>query len=120
MQGGDDTRGLAKIMAFMRAISIMLVLMHFYWFCYSFFLEQEWILEIINKILFNFQKTAGLFSNPFYTKAFAITLLALSCWGTKGVKNEKITWKKINTALAVNSSDIDHPISIQSDQVISV
>nr|WP_134088775.1 YWFCY domain-containing protein [Olivibacter sp. XZL3] len=33
MQGEDDLRGLAKIMAFMRAVSILLVLMHLYWFC---------------------------------------------------------------------------------------
>ncbi len=37
MQGEDDLRGLAKIMAFMRAVSILLVLMHLYWFCYGFF-----------------------------------------------------------------------------------
>lgn len=101
MQGEDDLRGLAKIMGFMRAVSIILVLIHFYWFCYAFFLEQGWGVEIINKILSNFQKNAGLFSHPFYTKAFAIILLALSCLGTKGVKNEKITWKKINLFLAI-------------------
>ncbi|EML9005551.1 TraM recognition domain-containing protein, partial [Elizabethkingia anophelis] len=31
----------------------------------------------------------------------ALVLLALSCLGTKGVKNEKITWTKINTALVI-------------------
>ncbi|ELA8221845.1 conjugal transfer protein MobC, partial [Elizabethkingia anophelis] len=36
-----------------------------------------------------------------YTKIFALVLLALSCLGTKGVKNEKITWTKINTALVI-------------------
>lgn len=101
MQGEDDLRGLAKIMAFMRAVSILLVLMHLYWFCYGFFLERGWTLEVINKILGNFQRTAGLFSHTLYTKAFALVLLALSCLGTKGVKNEKITWTKIYIALAV-------------------
>ncbi|MBD3906302.1 YWFCY domain-containing protein [Chryseobacterium sp. Ch-15] len=101
MHGEDDTRGLVKIMGFMRAVSIIMVLMHFYWFCYTFFLEQGWSLEVINKILSNFQKTTGLFSYPFYTKLFSIILLSLSCWGTKGIKNEKITWKKIYTALVV-------------------
>ena len=99
MQGEDDLRGLAKIMAFMRAVSILLVLMHLYWFCYGFFLERGWTLEIINKILGNFQRTAGLFSHTLYIKAFALVLLALSCLGTKGVKNEKITWTKIYVAL---------------------
>lgn len=101
MQGEDDLRGLAKIMAFMRAVSILLVLMHLYWFCYGFFLERGWTLEVINKILGNFDRTAGLFSHTLYTKAFALVLLALSCLGTKGVKNEKITWSKIYVALGV-------------------
>ncbi|MGN2375615.1 conjugal transfer protein MobC [Sphingobacterium spiritivorum] len=103
MQGEDDLRGLAKIMAFMRAVSILLVLMHLYWFCYGFFLERGWTLEVINKILGNFDRTAGLFSHTLYTKAFALVLLALSCLGTKGVKNEKITWSKIYVALGVGS-----------------
>ncbi|OJV51136.1 MAG: conjugal transfer protein TraG [Bacteroidetes bacterium 43-16] len=101
MQGEDDLRGLVKIMAFMRAVSILLVLMHLYWFCYGFFLERGWTLEVINKILGNFDRTAGLFSHTLYTKAFALVLLALSCLGTKGVKNEKITWSKIYAALGV-------------------
>lgn len=101
MQGEDDLRGLAKIMAFMRAVSILLVLMHFYWFCYGFFAERGWTLEIIGKILTNFNRTAGFFEHTLYTKIFALVLLALSCLGTKGVKNEKITWGKIYTALAI-------------------
>lgn len=101
MQGEDDLRGLAKIMAFMRAVSIILVLMHLYWFCYFFFEQQQWTLELINKILYNFNKTAGLFSHPVYSKLFAVVLLGLSCLGTKGVKNEKITWKKISIIFSI-------------------
>lgn len=101
MQGEDDLRGLAKIMAFMRAVSILLVLMHLYWFCYGFFIERGWTLELINKVLGNFQRTAGLFSHTLYTKVFALVLLALSCLGSKGVKNEKITWSKIYVALGI-------------------
>jgi len=101
MQGEDDLRGLAKIMAFMRAVSILIVLMHFYWFCYGFFLERSWTLELVNKILKNFERTASLFSHTLYTKIFALLLLALSCLGTKGVKNEKITWTKIYVALGI-------------------
>lgn len=101
MQGEDDLRGLAKIMAFMRAVSILLVLMHLYWFCYGFFLHRGWTLEILNKILKNFDRTAGLFEQTLYTKVFALVLLALSCLGTKGVKDEKITWGKIYVALII-------------------
>ena len=101
MQGEDDLRGLAKIMAFMRAVSIIIVLIHLYWFCYGFFIHQGWTLEIINKILGNFNRTAGLFEHTLYTKVFALVLLALSCLGTKGVKDEKITWSKIYVALGI-------------------
>ncbi|MFH6987950.1 conjugal transfer protein MobC [Flavobacterium collinsii] len=103
MQGEDDLRGLAKIMAFMRAVSIILVLMHFYWCCFGFFTAHGWTLELVNRILKNFNRTAGLFSNVLYTKVFALILLALSCLGSKGAKNEKITWPKIYTALGVGS-----------------
>ncbi|OHT43720.1 conjugal transfer protein MobC [Flavobacterium tructae] len=101
MQGEDDIRGLAKIMAFMRTVSILLMLMHLYWFCYGYFLDRSWTLDLVNKILGNFQRTAGLFSHTLYTKVFALVLLALSCLGSKGVKDQKITWTKINTALAI-------------------
>src|SRR5690554_6095490 len=99
MQGEDDLRGLAKIMAFMRAVSILLVLMHFYWYCFQFFLQQGWTLEIINKILINFNQTAGLFVETYYTKIFAFILLGISCLGTKGVKSEKIKKSKIFSLL---------------------
>ncbi|WP_282637245.1 conjugal transfer protein MobC [Sphingobacterium thalpophilum] len=101
MQGEDDIRGLAKIMAFMRTVSIIIVLMHLYWFCYGFFIHRGWTLEIINKILGNFNRTAGLFEHTLYTKVFALVLLALSCLGTKGVKDKKITWGKIYLALGI-------------------
>lgn len=87
----------------MRAVSILLVLMNFYWFCYSIFYELGWTLEVLERILKNFQRTSGLFSNSLYSKLFALILLALSCLGTKGVKNEKIKWKNINTCLVSGS-----------------
>ncbi len=101
MQGEDDLRGLAKVMAFMRAVSVIIVLMHFYWFCYGFFAEHGWILGVVDKILTNFNRTAGLFAYTLYTKVFALVLLALSCLGTKGIKNEKITWRKIYRTLGI-------------------
>ena len=49
----------------------------------------------------NFQRTAGLFSSILWTKLFCVLFLALSCLGTRGVKEEKITWAKIWTVLAI-------------------
>ncbi|MCG2653227.1 TraM recognition domain-containing protein, partial [Alloprevotella tannerae] len=70
-----------------------------YWFCYEAFQQWHFTLGIINKILMNFQRTTGLFSSILWTKLFCVVFLALSCLGTKGVKEEKITWPKIWTVL---------------------
>ena len=99
MQQEDDLRALAKIMDFLRAVSIILVVIHVYWYGYGAI--RTWGLDIgvVDRILMNFQRTAGLFSSMLYTKLFAVVLLGLSCLGTKGVKGEKITWDKIYAAL---------------------
>jgi len=95
MQNEDDLRGLAKVMEFMRAISILFVVINIYWFCYQSIREMGINIGVVDKILMNFQNSAGLFSNILWTKLFAVVFLALSCLGTKGVKEEKITWNKI-------------------------
>ncbi len=82
-------------MEFMRAISIIFIVVHIYWFCYQAIVEMGINIGVVDKILLNFQNTAGLFSNLLVTKVFAIIFLALSCLGTKGVKNQKMTWQKI-------------------------
>ena len=97
----DDLRALGKIMDFMRGISVLFLLINCYWFCYSAFETWHFTLAIIDKILLNFQRTTGLFSSILWTKLFCVVFLGLSCLGTKGVKEEKITWGMIYSALAV-------------------
>ena len=97
----DDLRALGKIMDFMRGISVLFLLINCYWFCYSAFEAWHFTLAIIDKILLNFQLTTGLFSSILWTKLFCVVFLGLSCLGTKGVKEEKITWGMIYSALAV-------------------
>ena len=101
MQQEDDLRGLAKVMDFMRAISILFVTIHIYWYCYSSFLEWNMTVNVVDKILLNFQRSTGLFDHKLYTKLFSAIFLALSCLGTRGVKNEKITWNRIYMLLSV-------------------
>ena len=91
----DDLRALGKVMDFMRGISVIFLLVNCYWFCYEAFHVWGFTLSIIDKILMNFQRTTGLFSSILWTKLFCVVFLALSCLGTKGVKEEKITWPKI-------------------------
>ena len=95
----DDLRALGKVMDFMRGISVIFLLVNCYWFCYEAFHVWGFTLGIIDKILMNFQRTTGLFSSILWTKLFCVVFLALSCLGTKGMKEEKITWAKIWTVL---------------------
>ena len=57
MQQEDDLRGLARVMDFMRAVSILFVGINVYWFCYSTLKEWGVTFEVIDKILWNFQRT---------------------------------------------------------------
>lgn len=97
----DDLRALGKIMDFMRALSVIFLLINAYWFCYEAFLTWGFTLGIVDKILMNFQRTTSLFSSLLWTKLFCLVVLALSSLGTKGVKEESITWPKIWAVLAV-------------------
>ena len=100
MQQEDDLRGLAKVMDFMRALSVLFVVINIYWYCYEHILEWGITIGVVDRILLNFDRTAGLFGCILYTKLFAVLFLALSCLGTRGIKEDKITWRKIITALA--------------------
>ena len=95
-------------MDFMRAVSILFVGINVYWFCYSTLKEWGVTFEVIDKILWNFQRTTGLFSSILWTKLFSVVFLALSCIGTKGVKEEKITWAKIHCSLVAGVVDRRH------------
>ncbi len=99
MQNEDDVRSLAKIIELLRAVSILIAIIHIYWFCYEAVQVVNINVGVVDKILLNFQKTTGLFSNPLWTKLTCLLFIALSCLGTRGVKTEKITWMRINVFL---------------------
>ena len=126
-QQEDDLRALAKIMDFLRAVSILLVVIHIYWYCYEAIKLWGVNIGVVDKILMNFHRTAGLFGCIIYTKLFAVLLLGLSCLGTSGVKEEKITWTKIWTFMGVgfvffflNWWILALPLSIEANTVLYV
>ena len=82
-------------MDFLRAISIVLVVTNLYFFTRVETVDINEFYMVADKILNNFNSECGLFANTFNSKLFAMLLLALSCFGTKGVKDEAITWRHI-------------------------
>ena len=104
MQQEDDLRALAKIMEFGRAVSIFLLVVHVYVYCYPSMVAWHLNLAVLDKILINFNFHTGVFDDILWSKLLAVLLLAISCMGTHGVKGEKITWPKIYAALVAGCS----------------
>ena len=103
MQQEDDLRALAKIMEFGRAVSIFILVVHVYVYCYPSMSAWHLNLDVIDRILMNFDRTTGIFGCILWTKLMAVLLLAISCMGTIGVKGEKITWQRIWAVLTAGA-----------------
>ncbi|MBC6992511.1 conjugal transfer protein MobC [Hymenobacter sp. BT491] len=97
----EEERGLKKIMDFMRLISVLLVLLHVYYYCYGFFTEQHLTAAWSGKVLTRFSTKTVLFYAPYVTKLAAAVFLALSCLGTRGKPKEGQTWTPILVSLAL-------------------
>lgn len=102
-QQEDDLRSLAKIMDLLRGVSLILVVANIYWFCQSLIGGWRFHAETM-KVLGNLNEAGGLFNNPWNAKWWALLLLVLSCFGTKGVKNEKIKWRQIWIFIGIGSA----------------
>lgn len=91
----DDLRALGKIMDLMRGLSIVILIIHIYWFFYQGIKVIGLNLQFVDAFLLKIAKTTPFFSTFNFTKILALIFLALSCLGTKGVKTEKINWSMI-------------------------
>jgi hypothetical protein len=92
MQTGENEQALRKILDMTRFISIVILGIHFYYYCYTAFREWHLISGFTDTILGNIQNT-GLFSNFHKSKLFALGFLVISLIGAKGRKDEKLNHK---------------------------
>ncbi len=76
--------GIGENHGFLRAVVYFSGHDHVYWFCYEAIRLWGVNIGVVDKILMNFDRTAGLFHSILYTKLFAVLLLALSCLGHEG------------------------------------
>lgn len=91
-QTGENEQALRKILDMTRLISIVILVIHFYYYCYAAF--QQWGLSstFSDRILGNIYRT-GIFSNFVKSKLIALGFLAVSLLGAKGRKDEKLNYK---------------------------
>ena len=91
---GENEMGLRKILDFTRLGSIVILLLHFYYYCYGVFKIWGLTAEIGDRFLTNISRT-GLFNSMLTSKLMSLVLLAISLLGSRGKKEEKISKQSI-------------------------
>jgi hypothetical protein len=99
MQTGENEQDLRKILDFTRLASVLILLFHFYYYCYQAFRAWKWTAPISDKIMANIAQT-GLFHHFHTSKLIALVFLAVSLLGGPGRKSEKITYRLITVYLS--------------------
>lgn len=97
---GENDQALRKILDMTRAISLILLGLHFYYYGYAAFKEWGIVSEFSDRILGNIART-GLFSYFLKSKLFALGFLSVSLVGAKGKKSEKLSYRDAAIYLAV-------------------
>ena len=101
-QQEDDLRALSKIMDLIRGLSIAVLVANIYWFCEPLVSGWQFHPQTM-KVLRGLDDAGSLFHNPWNAKWWTLLLLAISCFGTKGVKNEKIKWRQIWLIISIGA-----------------
>lgn len=92
VQTGENEQALRKILDMTRLISIVILMIHFYYYCYAAFLEWGLASTFSDRILGNIYRT-GLFSYFSKSKFIALGFLMISLLGARGRKDEKLSYK---------------------------
>lgn len=92
-QTGENEQALHKIMDMTRLISIAILILHFYYYCYAAFQQWNIVAGLSNRVLSNIYKT-GLFDTFNRSKLIAAGFLVISLMGTKGKKGKNQSYTK--------------------------
>ncbi len=91
-QTGENEQALRKILDMTRLISIVILVIHCYYYCYAAFRLWALVSPFSDRILGNIYRT-GIFSNFVKSKLIALMFLGISLLGAKGRKDEKLNYK---------------------------
>lgn len=91
-QTGENEQALRKILDMTRLISIVILVIHYYFFCYNAFEKWGVVSPFSDKILGNIYRT-GLLDNFYRSKLLALGFLAISLLGERGKKDQKLNYK---------------------------
>jgi hypothetical protein len=104
MNTGENEQGLRKIMDMTRLISIVILVLHLYYYCYTIFKINGLATSLTDRLLTNIYNT-GLFKQFNTSKVISLVFLVISLIGVKAKKDKKRNYKiassYILTGLAV-------------------
>lgn len=89
MNTGENAEALKKIIDFIRKVSIVILCLHFYVYCYAAFGQWGLTHHAVERVLVNIGNM-GLFSHFYVSKVAALLLLLISLIGSRGRKDEKL------------------------------
>ena len=115
MQQEDDLRALESIVQFARGLGVFCLLLNVYWFCYEWLSGYGLTWPIVDRLLLNIQQSTMLFSHSVTTKLCCLLFLALGCYGTKAVRDSKVTRGHI-----VLAACIGFPLFFLNDWLLSL
>ena len=102
MATGENEQALRKIMDFTRLGSIVVLVIHVYYYCHSFLRGEGFTMEWLDHLLVHIGKT-GLFDSVYTSKGIVLALLIASLIGVKGKKDEEAN---VRTLLLVASGGL--------------
>ncbi|MBV9986043.1 MAG: YWFCY domain-containing protein [Chitinophagaceae bacterium] len=85
MSTGENEQGLRKIIDLSRLMSLVLLGLHFYFYCYNAFKQWHLVNALTGRLLLNLQNT-GLFTSLSYSKSASLLFLLISLLGADGKK----------------------------------
>ncbi|WP_018612090.1 conjugal transfer protein MobC [Segetibacter koreensis] len=97
---GENEQGLRKIIDLTRMISIIILLLHFYFTCYATFKEWNLTSTISDRILNNIAHT-GLFTTFHTSKLIALAFLTISLIGVRGRKTGALNYRLAFTHIGI-------------------
>ncbi|MBC9909111.1 conjugal transfer protein MobC [Chitinophaga varians] len=101
MQTGENVQALQSIINFIRLCSIIILLIHYYATCYSVVQYYGISFGISDRIIYNLSHSVPFLSGQIPIKISALLLLSISLIGTKGKKNEKLTFPTILFSISI-------------------
>ena len=92
VQTGENEQALRKILDMTRLISVVILALHFYYYCYGAFSQWGLVSEFSDRILGNIRNT-GIFEGLHRSKFISLGFLIISLLGARGRKNEKLNYR---------------------------